>query len=296
MFLAAFLLVALTAYTAVWIYRDAASHGSRIKAALWGSAVFTLFPLAFPLYTLAARPRNPAAPLWSILDVVAVGSLVVVTLPFVVTVHALTVGDVTLDFTSVSVLIVVQSFVFVAGALYVARRYGLTPAAIGYRADTWRSLTATSILVSIPVIIGAHYVVQPASIWLVGLFTGQDQARLLAEAERLANPILQVLPPLDDPIRVLLFAILVCALVPVAEETFFRGFAYPPLRRRYGRVAGMIITSLVFAAVHVQVINFLPIALLGFVMVVMYDRSGSLLPPTILHTLNNAVALTLAYT
>jgi membrane protease YdiL (CAAX protease family) len=150
-------------------------------------------------------------------------------------------------------------------------------------------------LLSVPVVAGVHYVVQPAAVRLVGLLIGQEQARLLAEHEERMNPIVQALPPLDDPVGVAWFALLVCVLVPIAEETFFRGFAYPPLRRRYGAQVAMVATAVIFSAAHLQIVNFLPIALLGYILALLYDRTGSLLPAIVLHGLNNLAALTTIY-
>ena len=39
-------------------------------------------------------------------------------------------------------------------------------------------------------------------------------------------------------------------LAPLLEELYFRGFLYPVLARRFGVFAGVILTSLGFAAIH----------------------------------------------
>lgn len=285
------LFIAVSAYAGVWVYRDGVSRGLGSAAALWGLATALLFPVLFPLYVLSVRPRDPEASFWDLPEVLGIGVLIFVTLPLGV----LMVGGVEVDLASVSVLVVVQSAVLLGGSAYVVRRYGLTGASLGYRADGWRALVAGAVLLSIPVVAGVHYLVQPAAVRLVGLFIGQEQAQLLAEAEKLMNPIVQALPPLDDPARVVWFAFLICVLVPIAEETFFRGFAYPPLRRRYGAQLAMIITAVVFGAAHLQIVNFLPIALLGYIMALLYERTRSLLPAIVLHGVNNLAALITIY-
>jgi membrane protease YdiL (CAAX protease family) len=278
----------------LWVHRDATSRGLGSAAVLWGLATVVLFPAFFPIYVLGVRPRDPEEVAWDVPEVLGLLALLVVALPVVVGV--LMIGGMEVEFVSVSVLVVVQSAVLLGGCAYVARRYGPPAAMLGYRADRWPLLAAGSVLLSIPVVAGVHYVVQPAAVWLVGLFIGPEHARLLAEEELQRNPIIQVVPPLDDPARVALFAILVCVLVPVAEETFFRGFAYPPLRRRYGALPAMLATAVVFGILHVQIVNFLPITLLGFILVLLYERTGSLLPPIVLHAVNNLAALIAIYT
>lgn len=276
----------------LWVYRDAVSRGLGSAAMLWGLATVVLFPAFFPIYVLGVRPRDPEEVGWGTPEVVGMLVLLVVALP----VGVLMIGGVEVDFVSVSVLVVVQSAVLLGGCVYVARRYGPPAAMLGYRAERWPLLAVGSVLLSIPVVAGVHYVVRPAAVWLVGLFIGPEQARLLAEEELRMNPIIQIIPPLDDPVRVLLFALLVCVLVPIAEETFFRGFAYPPLRRRYGALPAMVATAVVFGILHVQIVNFLPIALLGHILVLLYERTKSLLPPIILHGVNNLAALITIYT
>jgi membrane protease YdiL (CAAX protease family) len=278
----------------LWVHRDGTSRGLGSAAVLWGLATVVLFPAFFPIYVLSVRPRGPEDVAWDVPEVLGLLVLLVVALPVVVGV--LMIGGMEVDFISVSVLVVVQSAVLLGGCAYVARRYGPPAAMLGYLADRWPLLAVGSVLLSIPVVAGVHYVVQPAAVWLVGLFIGPEQARLLAEEELQRNPIIQVVPPLDDPARVALFAFLVCVLVPVAEETFFRGFAYPPLRRRYGALPAMLTTAVVFGVLHVQIVNFLPIALLGFILVLLYERTGSLLPPIVLHSVNNLAALIAIYT
>ncbi|MDR7540583.1 MAG: CPBP family intramembrane glutamic endopeptidase, partial [Armatimonadota bacterium] len=141
-----------------------------------------------------------------------------------------------------------------------------------------------------------HYAVQPAAVYLLGLVMGQERARTLAELEQWSNPLVQAMPPLSDWPAVALFAALVCGLVPLAEEVFFRGLAYQAARRRLhpGWAAGLV--ALAFAAVHLQVVNFLPIAVLGWAFAVAVERTGSLVPAVAMHAVNNLVALVVAYT
>ncbi|MDR5682553.1 MAG: CPBP family intramembrane glutamic endopeptidase [Armatimonadota bacterium] len=282
--------VAAAAYGGLWVYRDRMARGLG-SAALWGLATALVFPAVFPIYVLTVRPRDPEASEWDVPEVVGLGVVIVLTLPLAVAVARVS----GMDVASVGVLVVAQSAVLLAGCLYVARRYELPVTALGYRMDRWPVLVGRAVLLSVPVVAGAHYVVQPAAVRLLGLFIGQDQARLLAEHEERMNPIVQALPPLDDPVGVAWFAFLVCVLVPVAEETFFRGLAYPPLRRRYGAPLAMVVTAVVFGAAHFQIVNFLPITLLGCILAVLYERTGSLLPAIVLHGLNNLAALIASY-
>lgn len=95
---------------------------------------------------------------------------------------------------------------------------------------------------------------------------------------------------------VLLFGLLVGVLAPVAEEVFFRGFAFTALRRRLGTAGAAVASGILFGLVHLGGNTdavFVPVlALFGAGLALLYARTGSLLPGIVLHSLNNAYALT----
>lgn len=86
--------------------------------------------------------------------------------------------------------------------------------------------------------------------------------------------------------------LLVCAVAPLAEELFFRGFLFGALRRR-GLPLAAGVTGLVFGAAHVASapIGFIvPLGCLGIILCLLYERTGSLYPSMALHCLNNSIA------
>lgn len=88
--------------------------------------------------------------------------------------------------------------------------------------------------------------------------------------------------------------ILVCVVAPIAEEFFFRGYFFGALRNWRGVWPAAIITGLVFGAIHIgssDIAFTVPLAFFGFVLCLLYDRTGSLYPCIALHALNNSIAL-----
>ena len=78
---------------------------------------------------------------------------------------------------------------------------------------------------------------------------------------------------------------------PIAEEILFRGLIYGALEKRF-RVAGAILmSSFIFALVHLQLVHLIPIFFLGVALGWARWKSGSLGLPILLHVLNNGVAL-----
>ena len=84
---------------------------------------------------------------------------------------------------------------------------------------------------------------------------------------------------------VILMAVIVA---PVAEELLFRGYFYGVIRRFCGRIAALLISSLLFAAIHVHLPSFPGLGILALILCLLYERSGSLWAPITMHSAFNA--------
>jgi len=80
-------------------------------------------------------------------------------------------------------------------------------------------------------------------------------------------------------------------LAPFAEELLYRSFLYPPLEARFGRRAGVLLTGLVFAALHLSPYDFLGLFALGVGLAYTYSRTRSLGACIVFHALNNALSV-----
>jgi membrane protease YdiL (CAAX protease family) len=87
---------------------------------------------------------------------------------------------------------------------------------------------------------------------------------------------------------------MVVCVAPVAEEFFFRGFFYRALRSRLSVLVAAAIDGLLFGLIHFAgggtELILAPLAALGFMFCLVYERTGSLYPVIALHALNNALA------
>ncbi len=93
------------------------------------------------------------------------------------------------------------------------------------------------------------------------------------------------------------FTLFVAVVGPAIEEIFFRGFAYKGLRERLGVRRAMIGSAAIFAALHMNLVAFFPIFLLGLYLAYLYEKSGSLVPSMTVHMVHNLamVLLTLGF-
>jgi len=88
-----------------------------------------------------------------------------------------------------------------------------------------------------------------------------------------------------------LIIVLAVAVAPIAEELVFRFFLYGVLRRYLGRFAALLISALLFAAVHQHLPSFVPLLVLGSCFTIAYEWSGSILVPMAMHSLFNSLSL-----
>ena len=94
---------------------------------------------------------------------------------------------------------------------------------------------------------------------------------------------------LDQRILIIVLAV---SLAPLAEEFIFRFFIYGVARRYLGRFFGVVVSSLLFAAVHAHLPSFAPLFVLGTCFAIAYEWSGSILVSMTMHALFNAITLT----
>ena len=78
---------------------------------------------------------------------------------------------------------------------------------------------------------------------------------------------------------------------PIAEEILFRGFFYSAIRKRFGVLSGLVLSALVFAALHMNVGAFFPILLLGLFLGYIYEKTGSLASSITVHIAHNSLIL-----
>ena len=92
--------------------------------------------------------------------------------------------------------------------------------------------------------------------------------------------------------------LMVIAVAPVLEEIFFRGFFYRALRSRLSIWVAAGLDGLLFGIIHYSgdgvdgLLILPPLALLGVIFCLVYERTGSLFPVIGMHAFNNAVAYT----
>ena len=98
------------------------------------------------------------------------------------------------------------------------------------------------------------------------------------------------------PLRVLVLLLASLVLAPLAEEVVFRGILLPVLSRHGTRPwRALLLTSLLFAALHLHAGSLLPLLAVGGACGLGFLATGHLLTPIVMHALFNAVSLLALY-
>ncbi len=173
----------------------------------------------------------------------------------------------------------IQELVFVAAAVLLARSGTLSPRRVtswqfGLRPTPfWRAagLLALTLLAFV-------------------IFTAIWSGIVHAEKDK---EVLERLGTKEGTALLVSSAALTCIVAPICEELLFRGFIFTALRKLRGPWLAAALTGLLFGAVHATsapVESLLPLAVLGFLLCLLYRATGSLYPCIAAHAINNSLA------
>jgi membrane protease YdiL (CAAX protease family) len=101
------------------------------------------------------------------------------------------------------------------------------------------------------------------------------------------DPFAWIRSPVPGKLSDFLLLLLVAGIIaPVAEEIFFRGIVYGYLRR-FGVIAAVILSTSLFAAIHLG--PTIPVTQIvgGLVFAIAYEKEDSLMAPIMIHILGN---------
>lgn len=90
-----------------------------------------------------------------------------------------------------------------------------------------------------------------------------------------------------DLTTIIQHALATCCIGPLWEEVYWRGFFLPSVAKVILAPTSIIVSSTLFAALHLSLANALPIFLLSCACDTLYLRSRTLAPPLLLHVMWN---------
>ena len=103
------------------------------------------------------------------------------------------------------------------------------------------------------------------------------------------NPAFNFMNKMNSPIQIGLLFLLVGVIGPIFEEFLFRGVLYTSLRRHLTAPTSIFLISFLFAFIHFDPNVMTGLFILGMVMNVLYEKTGSLIPSIVTHCLWNSI-------
>lgn len=156
------------------------------------------------------------------------------------------------------------------------------------------SLLAATILIFISV---------PAINWLVEINEGMKLPEVLSglenwmkESENMTNQLTEAFLNVTTPVGLVVNLIIIALLAAVGEELLFRGVVLQLFIDWFkNKHLAIIVSAVLFSALHLQFYGFLPRMLLGMLFGYIFIWSGSLWLPIILHFIFNGITVVAAY-
>lgn len=152
---------------------------------------------------------------------------------------------------------------------------GLVPAAVFWRGNLaeffglrWKAwphvFWIMPAFVFVMMVIGALLVASGWQTWIQEQFNSgpQDAVKLVRES--------------SDTGLLVAMAIAAIVIAPIAEELIFRGYLYPVVKRFTDQWFAAAFTGLFFGVIHFNLMAFPMLALMGVVLAVLYEKTGSL--------------------
>jgi hypothetical protein len=98
------------------------------------------------------------------------------------------------------------------------------------------------------------------------------------------------IPPPQNTLDAMGYFIAIVILAPLCEEPVFRGFIMRGWLR-YGFVAGIVGSGVLFGLQHAQLNGVVPLSLVGIMLAIVAFRAGSLWPAITIHAVYNSLSI-----
>ncbi len=97
----------------------------------------------------------------------------------------------------------------------------------------------------------------------------------------------------QSPIALGFLAFFAIIMAPIAEEVIFRGCIYRFLKSKLQPHAAMLLSGCVFGLIHGNLMAFVPLTFVGFLLAYVYEKERSLLVPIFCHGFFNLLTLSM---
>jgi membrane protease YdiL (CAAX protease family) len=123
-------------------------------------------------------------------------------------------------------------------------------------------------------------------IWVASLSSLKSSGADIDTSQQILVTTVREAPSLSIAIMLGLSGII---LAPISEELVFRGAIYRFFKSSFSPRLAIILSALLFAAIHSNLLSLIPLFFLGIFLAIAYEKSGNILVPIIFHAIFNTV-------
>lgn len=176
-----------------------------------------------------------------------------------------------------------QISVFIIGPyLLVRRKYGLSLASLGITRPSWQMIVGIGCCGGL-------------ALYLLNLVLTTLLTAILPAAWIKEQSVVLLLQMAASPGEYAAVIVIILVLAPLGEELLFRAFLYPALRKYLRAGKTILLCGLIFAAVHLNLLAFLPLCAAGIGFSYMYEKHHNLFCNVTAHMLWNGLSLLLYF-
>ena len=155
------------------------------------------------------------------------------------------------------------------------------------RGTSWRTafgFTPARLLSALVTALGVTFIVLP-----IARYLGTLSVELMDKVHLKAVPqqSVQMLQTNVSAGSRIFLGILAIVIAPVTEEVLFRGILYPFVKQRGYPKAALLGSAILFGALHLNLMTFVPLTFLGLILAWLYDTTDNLAAPIFAHSLFN---------
>lgn len=164
--------------------------------------------------------------------------------------------------------------------LFLALRFDLLEL-LGLKHPDWKRIGIVVLVGMVAIMILANlagFITEPFLKHTFGEQNPQDAVKMMLDAK------------VNNPKLLIGLAFLACIVAPICEEIVFRGYFYGLMKRYSCRYFAAIITGLIFGLVHISIWSLAPLIVVGILLAIVYELSGSLWAPMICHCIFNSIS------
>ena len=105
------------------------------------------------------------------------------------------------------------------------------------------------------------------------------------------QPSVKAMKAAETPLRKAIMVSTAVIVAPLCEEIIFRSFLYTSIKKYTGFIFAAISSAMIFSTVHASAMALVPLFIVGLVLALVYEFSGSIWTSIAIHAIFNLISV-----